>query len=326
MKRSIIIILSTLFIFAACDRPDSPLGPNVEEVFGEFEILTPLSSDKETVDFSNDETVIFNAEWTTLEDWTLTITGKKSGAVKTLRDYSTGIDAENGEWIGETTFLPIFRKEICYVELRFDNESPIFYDTITISEVKVNNGVLITDFENGVDPLWPHFYQSGVNFFDNKSRPAGQGSTFLDASGTVPWDFLIGLIEFPALLTTGDTTFPLTSNSANVFFNVMVFGDINKSNSFFIFRFYEDENGDGEWDPDTEDMWVTAEQFTLFTGWKLFSFNYDTDLLVSGKGNGIPESDKILSVEYLLLSDPDLGETRGDLDYLIFTENKPLQP
>ena len=110
----------------------------------------------------------------------------------------------------------------------------------------------------------------------------------------------------------------------------MVQGDADLFNSFFIMRFREDDNGDGTWQGGSEDMWSTPEITVDWDGWRLVSIPYSEMFTVTGgegaAGNHVPNTDRILSVEYLLLADPTSGPTRGNLDYLIWTEGGPLKP
>ena len=66
--------------------------------------------------------------------------------------------------------------------------------------------------------------------------------------------------------------------------------------------------------------------------WKLISVKY-TDLvtLVNGapgipKGNKQHNPDRLLKVSLLHLANPTTGFSKSKMDYLIFTENAPLEP
>ncbi len=67
-------------------------------------------------------------------------------------------------------------------------------------------------------------------------------------------------------------------------------------------------------------------------GWKQLSLNYaDLQTLVNGAptaaiGNGIHEPNKLLKVSLLFLANPTSGYSQSYIDYMIFTENAPLNP
>jgi hypothetical protein len=46
----------------------------------------------------------------------------------------------------------------------------------------------------------------------------------------------------------------------------------------------------------------------------------------AASGNGVFEPNKLMQINMLHLANPSSGFAKSKLDYLIFTENKPLQP
>lgn len=322
-----LILFVGLLLLNACDKGENPLGPDIDKVFGDFEIIDSFTVSQNTVFFPNDESVTFNARFAAYEDWELTITGLTSGSYK---KYSGFGDVVAIEWLGSSSVLPVLKEENCSVVFTVANENYTETSELTIEAVKENEGVLVSNFESGLPASLPHFYQSGVNFFADDASAAGQGNRYMNAGGTVPWDYLIGLIEFPALNTVGQSHYPLSTNEHLVHFNAMIEGDENLPATFIIWRFREDDNGDGIWSGDTEDMWVTGDIPVTESGWQLYTTPYDS-LVISAEGagasgNNLREPEKLLSVEYLLLIDPAKGEARCNLDFLIFTEGGPLQP
>ena len=69
-----------------------------------------------------------------------------------------------------------------------------------------------------------------------------------------------------------------------------------------------------------------------WVGWKLVSIKYsDIPCLVNGSpsapsGEGTHQSDKIRAINMLHLANPTSGYAKAKLDYMIFTENAPLNP
>ncbi len=323
MKKIAFILFITLLILS-CNKEKNPLGPDIDKIFGPFKVISPFTISQKNVSFSNAESIIFTAQFAAYENWELRITGLASGSYKYFEGSE---DIVQIEWNGSSSTLPVLKAETCEVIFSVPSENYSVKDTIVIQSTKVNSGVLVTDFESGVPASLPHFYQSGVNFYADNIDISGQGDWFFKAGGTVPWDYLIGLIEFPALYMVGQTHYPLSPNQHSVYFNTMVQGSAQLPESFFIFRFYEDDNSDGIFDETTEDSWTTKEIYIDHDEWKLFSIPYDSlNLLDTEVGNGIPEPEKLISIEYLLLIDPAKGEAKGNLDYIIFTEGGPLEP
>jgi hypothetical protein len=149
-------------------------------------------------------------------------------------------------------------------------------------------------------------------------------------AGTVDWDWLIGLINFKAT-AYGAKTFPLSSNPTNLFFNVLVWGEPSLINSLVLFQFQEDENGDGNFSANSEDMY--SHQISInWVGWKLISIRYsDLVAMVNGapaaaSGNDVFEPNKLMQINMLHLANPKSGYAKSKLDYIIFTQNNPLQP
>jgi len=148
--------------------------------------------------------------------------------------------------------------------------------------------------------------------------------------GEVNFDYLIGYIYFPAD-AYGVTVFPLTSNPDNVYFNVLLYKPAGITNEIVLFQFTEDENGDGIFQDASEDMY-SLELKGLEIGWQTISVKYsDLKALVNGapatpNGNGIHEPEKLMEVRTLFLANPSSGYSQTWMDYMIFTENSPLEP
>ena len=75
MKRLIFIILSFSVIISSCRKPDDFIeGPSLYDVYGDFEIYSPLEGSQINVDFAAGETVHFNCELSKVVNWQLKIT------------------------------------------------------------------------------------------------------------------------------------------------------------------------------------------------------------------------------------------------------------
>ncbi len=334
MRRSILLLLPAILLLAGSCRQESDLfdGPSLNDIYGEFSFVQPFLITDESVDFGAGETTSFSAEFSKNVNWQIRITGLSSGAEKIISGTSNILDADNTLWTGTTTTLPMFRAELCAIELTFENETDTILDTLEILSPKVNAGLLLSDFESGWNPGWSSFVQSGgdMSFNITDAVSSAQGQYYYDMGGEVNWDWLIGLIDIPAT-AYGAPTFPLSENPGNVFFNVLLNNPPGITNSVVLFQFREDDNEDGIFSEGTEDMF-SAEIKMTEAGWQLISRNYaELPTLVNGVaseplGNGIYEPHKLWRVSILMLANPTSGYSQALMDYLIFTEGSALQP
>ncbi|MCH1436607.1 MAG: hypothetical protein L7U70_00775 [Flavobacteriales bacterium] len=336
-----ILLLSIGFV--SCERDEDPNRISVSDLYKDFKVMESLDSEGlDSIDFEQKQNTFFTAEFNKPIIWELSVTGDKSGAQKNISGFSNELNEVNAVWDGSTTKFPMFKSgESCSVELNFPAEDTtlVLDKSITIEKAKVDEGVIIADFENGnkYRDDWDWFFQSGVSFFNLKStKNAAQGKYYYKMFGECDWDWLVGMIHIP---DTGDISnvpgtnkeykpFGLSSDPENLYFNVLL--NVREENAVLLINFKEDDNMDGVYDADNEDeytIWLEG----LEPGWQLISRKY-SDLTAGGenestpKGNGMrnPESLKIIDV--LLLANPTSGPTRVDMDYMIFTEDEPLKP
>lgn len=330
MKKLIYITLCLIVIISSCSKPDEFYdGPNLDDVYGDFEVYTPLEGSQINVDFESGETVYFTCELSKIVNWQLKITGSNSGAEKIITGISRTLNEEVALWDGSTTNLPIFRVENCNVELSFLTEETdtILTTSVFVTTPKLNDGFVITDFEEGWNPNWSTFVQSGtsMDFGIKLDGTAPQLARYYNMAGVVDWDWLTGMIDFNAT-AFGETTMPLSNNGDNLYFNAFVYGDPMYPNSRILFRFDEDENVDGTFDITSEDSFG-YELIIDWSGWKHVSVKY-SDILSANdsSGGGLHNPDKLNRVSVLHLADPNSGYAHSAIDYLTFTENEPLRP
>jgi len=319
------LMIGTALLSCRKDEVNLIDGPNLIDVFGDFQIKTELEPKEPTVDFSNVQSTFFTCEFTTVEEWELRIEGTQSGAVKIITGSSRALNAETAAWNGSTTQFPLFMAEECEVMLTFANQPDTLRTQIEVLAPKVNDGFIIADFESGWNNGWTTFIQSGgdMDFNIKTDGSAPQEGAYYNMQGTVNWDWLIGLVDFNAT-AYGLPVLPLTDNGDNLFFNALVYGEPGLSNTLMLFRFDEDENGDGVFSESSEDQY--SYEFPVdWTGWRLVSIRY-SDLPGTGNGNGTHNPDKINKVSVLHLANPSSGFAKSGLDYIIFTENEALEP
>lgn len=320
-------------IAVSCNRDTEPLGPGLDEIYGPFSVLEDFQVSDNSVDFKSGENLVFSVRFSKTVDWELHVIGETSGAEKVLTGKSKVVDESNATWDGTTTTPPMFKEESCWAYVTVPEEG--YADTImglTIDSARSVSGFVVADFENGINPGWNIFAQSGANMSFNivEADSAAQSGHYYDMGGEVSWDWLIGLIDFPAS-AYGEQAYPLSDNSGEVYFNTFLYVPEGISNEVILFQFSEDEDGNGSFQSASEDMY-SLELRGLETGWQLISVRYsDLQALVNGQpstpaGNEVHEPHKLYQVSLLFLANPSSGYSQTFVDYIVFTENGPLVP
>lgn len=333
MKKITLITLATLLLFS-CRKEDAGKfdGPDLNDLFGPFSIVEDIKINKNTANFPVDNSLYFSGELSKNTDWVIAIKGATSGASRTISGTERIISIDNSAWDGGANSFPGFGIETAYVEISFPKEdgSPILYDTVTITASKVDNGILITSFENGEGTNWSKFNQTTVaGAISCGGGESAKGNCHYSFAGSVPWDWAIGSV----MIQPTTPTFGLPASASNLYFNMAFkpIENIGDGNTFIQFWFDEDENGDGTFDLATEDRFV-YEYWYQDTGWNLISYKYseiqfDTDgNQVSTNGNGLPEPSKLMSINVFYLANKDNGNAKAYIDHLIFTTNQPYTP
>ncbi len=332
MKKIFYIALALISLWSCRKETVTFDGPSIKEMYSNFSMLENFKSSKDSVSFANGEYILFTAKFNKMVNWKITVTGQTSHAKKEITGLTNAIDGSNGLWDGSTTYFPMFKAENCRAELTIEGVPDTFIVTTKIKSVKVNTGLVIADFENGFNPLWTKFIQSGANmdFKIKTDTLAPQGDDYLNMAGTVDWDWLIGLIDYPAAAYGSGKTMPLPTNPGNVYFNCLIYGVPNTNESHVLFQFKEDENADGTITASSDDQY-DLEVIVNWVGWKLVTVKYaDLPCLNNGQpvtpnGNGQHNPDKIGKISMLHLADPKNGFASCKIDYLIFTDT-PLKP
>jgi len=321
-----------LLLLASCAKDDTFDGPALIDLYGDFTVINEFQASSNTVNFAEGQTVTFTALFSKNVNWTITITGESSGAVRQITGFSNELNASNARWNGTTTILPMFRAENCSVALTIANEEETFQAAVEVIAPRNYPGLLLSDFEDGFPAGWVPFVQSGANmsFVVATVDIAGQGNRYYDMGGTVNWDYLIGMFDIPGSVYGDGATFPLANNPNSVFFNCLLYNPPAINNAITLIQFREDDNGNGTYEAN-EDLWA-IEVTGLAAGWHHISRRYsDMPTLINGQpaapiGNGIHEPNRLIQVSVLFLANPVTGYSQNYLDFLIFTENTPLQP
>ena len=331
MKNLKFLFLFLPILFTSCEK-ELIEGPSLNDLYGDLSILEPLNIFGDSAEFDNGENIYFTASFSKQVDWSIRIVGLTSGSVKIISGKSNFIDQSNSFWEGSSSFLPFFGPEDCDVELTFEAHVDTLSEILNIQSPKNYNDestVLITDFEGGFNPNFTNFFQSGCTKALTIGG-SGQGTKHLQQFGTCSWDWLIGYIDYGSSFWFNQNT--LVNDPSQVFFNIMINGDSTISqvagvpNSLFKLEFYEDENGDGYYDANSEDRY-DYEFDVDWKGWRMVSICYNDaeKLVLAGtNGNGVRNPSKISNVRTLLLANPVSGFAKADVDFLIWSIGAPI--
>ena len=331
--KKLLVLLITLSVVVSCRKDDTSFdGNNIQEMYSDFMVLGAFKVDRDSVDFANGEKAIFSAQFNKPVSWKISIKGQTSKAEKIITGQTKSIDITNASWNGSTTVFPMFKVENCIAQLTIDGVADTFQVQTKVKSVKVNQGLIIADFENGFNSSLTKFVQTGANMDFNIKNDTlcPQGAKYLRMAGTVNWDYLIGLIDYPASAYGTTKTLNLSTNPNDVYFNCLIYGESAANPSIVLFQFKEDENADGIISANSDDEYDYQINVN-WTGWKLISIKYaDIVTLVNGqpstpKGNSQHNPDKIGKISMLHLADPSLGFAACKIDYIMFT-SAPLEP
>jgi hypothetical protein len=331
MKQAFFLFLLPLLLAGCRKEKDIFDGPSLEDLNKSFALLQPFECNKDSVAFGIGETAIFSAKFNKTVQWHIDIRGTESRAHKVISGQGNEIKAAEATWNGSTTFFPMFRNEACLATLHVNGVNDSFTVPVKIRSVKKNGGLLISEFESGLPSAWTRFVQSGANMelAAKTDSLAPQGKSYLSMAGTVSWDWLTVMLDFPAT-AYGASTLPLNTNPDAVYFNCLIYGVPGTNPSLVLFQFKEDENADGVINGNTEDQYDLQVNVN-WSGWKLVSIKYaDIPSLSNGqpatpKGNSKHNPDKIGKISVLHLADPKGGFAAAKVDYILFTDI-PLQP
>ncbi len=245
MKRLTFIgIAASLFFAWGCK--EEMVGPSIAGIaIDTFAVKT--NQEVLQVDFSQKETVAFTGSWEADAKWIITITGKESGATKTLKGKDKAIDSV--VWDGTSDGLFFKPNEVCEAVLSFEN----YDNTDTASAlIKIVNtyaydGIVLSDYETiggigwgGNNPITEDgvkLPQSQLMTAESENIPVPQGNTYLQMSGyeTGGKYYLAG-----NSLVVSDTI--KVENPTTTYINFFVYGYPNYYQKSTLFVFFRDKN------------------------------------------------------------------------------------
>jgi len=314
-----------------------------------FKILDSLSNNKPAgVDFYKDS-VQFSGKWSITTPWKITITGRTSGAVKTLTGNSNTIDTLSlGIWNGTADGIFFKNNELCDVKLTFGEDTNTMKSIIKILGLHdyTKDGIILADFETPIT-----FNGSGhttVNARAN-SLVVPEGSYYYNILGSEPgppnsaW-YIAGYIFTAKELANVNTIyFPYQDKDvATTYMNFFVY-NYGYTNTKIDILLNQDDNGDGVHIgagdiSDTtkfESTWMYELNVTTIpVGWQKISvpfsnFPHAVTWDLTGEhhyGSKIMEISKIVSITLGFDDDGTIATPKIGcaVDFFIITTGKPL--
>ena len=324
-----------MLIFVACTK-DEYEGPSLQNLYGEFSLLSPFSISNLNPDFSNNEMVKFHCEFNKSVDWKITIRGLQTGSVKEITGFSNKIDSGLVSWNGNTSEVPFFSEETCALELSFLTELDTLRDTLTILGKKVYEGIMVADFENGIPQDALVFHQFSMNMtFETASDDPLNGNSYFKMGGRMGWnEWFLGSIDFPLDMSA------VNSSADEFYINLGVLSGINgevASDQFINILISESNhpfnddltNNASDVFQDTMEVYKYQIRPVDWIGWNMISISYDQFEVKSSGGNNIRQPNNITAIKLQCQSCPGVSancpenmsvDVRTDVDFLIFTE------
>ena len=327
----------------ACNKQEFE-GPSLNNFFGTFEVLEPLTLSTQAPDFANGERVRFQSRFNKIVDWKITITGESTSGKKELTGTSIEIDPNLVFWTGTADEAPFFQEEICSIELTFANQADTLADALSIESTKQFEGITVADFEDGLPEGTLLFKQFGGNMtFEMANDDPVQGDTYYKMGGKVGFDWVVGQIDIP--LDISD----VLSSPENFFLNLGILsGDANgefATNQFVKILISEsdtpfnDNTSNNAADVFENDMEVYQYKFQPvdWAGWKYVNVSYDMFEEKNAANESVVydrDPNNITAIRIQCQCCPwnsstacpenELIDARTDIDFVIFTEGTPL--
>ena len=343
IRQHYILTIISIFLLFGCTK-DEVEGPLINDIYGVFEIIQPLSIINKTPDFSSSEVVRFQCEFNKNIDWEISITGLVSGSNKVISGFSSSLDSNLNIWNGTTSQFPFFEQEYCAIELTFLNESDTLRDTIEIMSPQLyNDGFIVADFENGFPTDAFNKPQGGntqATFVIADDVPL-LGNYYFQMGGMINYDWALGKIEFKLDYSSNQ----ISSSPDDFYLNLGIFSDTVDLHTGQFVNVLISES-DEPFDPDNNSVAnifdSNEEVYKLklyidWEGWKLISIRY-SDFKATNTTAGVvfdKNPNDIKGVRIACQACPSAGTNpactenldrmvRTDLDHIIFTENDAL--
>ena len=182
-KKITILVLLAITLSVSCRKNTTDFdGPSINDIYSNFKVLETFKADRDSVNFTIGQNVVFSGKFNKIVDWTITIKGAISKSTKVLKGTSKNIDASNATWNGSASKFPVFTQENCTIQLTIKDVN----DTFTVAEkivgTKKIEGFVVADFETGLKQGWTKFAQTGANmdFLVKTDSLAPEGKKYLN--------------------------------------------------------------------------------------------------------------------------------------------------
>lgn len=314
MKKYILHIIVCLLLISACKRTikdKDSIGPDIISVPEGFMVVNNnFSIGVDSVDLATSDPY-FAAVFSDKVSWNVEIKGLSSGAIKKIRNISSGLSALNSFWTGDSDNLFLFKKnETAVARLSFFGTSFYLTDTFVVKEPNTYPGILVSDFEgNGLILGWSTFWTTGKFLEEGVENTIStpEGDYYFHLKGN-DFDATVGV---GGMLHTS-VSYGLTGDPSSVYMNVYINGTPNTRLDLRVIESDGDE--------------YTTVQTISWTGWKLVSVPYDEFNLTSASQVDGQNPDRCVETKFLIKSSPAGSIVEANLDYIIFTNNKPFEP
>ena len=344
------VIVAIGFMAVKCKRPES-VGPSYK-IAPEGFTVSSYTVGNPTVNFSvpanNKDT--FYAAFSHEVSWAIVLTGRQSGAVKTITGTSQSIDGSNPAWLWDGSHDGLYffiKNEVVDAKITFLGSNLEYRDSVTVTGTKVFKDIMVLDFETAGGFISYNDAPGG----DNPSVAATITDGGAMADGEIFQKSVQGIKAFYWYSNDGAgvanffggggarninaaerAQFPTDPDS--LYLNVYIYGK-GDPNSRLNFGAREDDfTGSnfavGVHTPTNDDEWqvqITLDHF----GWKLFSYKY-SDMTPSasptngGSGNKVKEPKRITDISFGLISSPKGNFVEAIIDFPIITFGAPFNP
>ena len=344
IKTKFILFLVSMFFLNGCTKIEFE-GPSIDNLYGDFEIIVPLSITNTNPSFASNEQVGFHCEFNKPVQWKISILGLSTGALREITGFSNIIDSNVVIWSGSPSQVPFFSEEVCAIELTFENEMDTIKENLNIASAKTyENGVWLEDFEDGLPTNALVYYNpdGGGMTFSVSNDDALLGSNYFKMGGRVNWDWALGNLDLPLNITN------VSQNSDDLFINIGILSDLQDlhTGQFINILISEETNTPFNDNPNNNASDLFEPSMEVYKmkvpvdwdGWQLKSFRYSDFEPVTPNNQSINFSmnpSEIRAIRITCLACPSSSgnpvcpenfgkDVRTDIDHIIFTQNSSL--
>jgi len=189
------VIFSMIMTVSSCKKKNFDLGdyegdPICASDKFQFTAGNDFTISPSTIDFTTTPYVNFTGVMNEKVEWTLTIKGNTTGAIKTFTQRNTVMDVK---WYGNADNDLFFGAESCSVTLSISCKDPITA-SLTISTVAnfadPGSFLLLSNWDGvlpGNQGTWLEYHNAGINASIDNTTPSPQGGKYRHFDGAYGW-------------------------------------------------------------------------------------------------------------------------------------------